>query len=186
MQSAYSLAQWLSFTLLVCIMETARLSLHMTNVFQVTGLLRRTYFFNEQETKYVSIYLNDLKTQVKIGTSSGYAMINDIQWFILVTFKIHIPNSEVHKLGDSRHTLFMYYGRYNLITSENTQVYLSKKDWSGLTDLASCCIDRQVIKFCRLQYEIVNWGKKCFEYKSFCTPPNKNAIYIETLYDDLS
>jgi hypothetical protein len=167
MQSAYSLAQWLSFTLLVFSMQTARLSLHITNVFQMTGLLRRTYLFNEQATKYVSIYLNDLKPQVKIGTSSGYAVLNDTQWFILVTFKGHISKTEVRELGDSRHTLSMYYGRCNPITSENTQVYLSKNDWSQLMDLAGCCIDRQVIKFCTLQGELVDWRKKCFEHKSF-------------------
>ena len=102
----------------------------------MTGLLRRTFLFNE-ETKYVSVYLNEnLKPQVKIGTSSGHVVLNDLQWFILVTFKSNISN-EVHELGDSRHILSMYCGRYIRITSENTQVYLSKKDWSQPMDLAS-------------------------------------------------
>jgi len=40
------------------------------------SLLRRTFFLNEQETKYVSIYLSDdLKPQVKIGNSSGHAVL---------------------------------------------------------------------------------------------------------------
>ena len=70
-------------------------------------LLRRTYYLNEQETKYVSIYLNndDLKATLKIGASSGHAVLNEIQWFILVTFKSDIPKNEVHELGDSQHTL---------------------------------------------------------------------------------
>jgi len=38
-------------------MQSALLSLHIIHVFQMTGLLRRK-FFNEQETKYVSVYLN--------------------------------------------------------------------------------------------------------------------------------
>jgi len=61
----------------------------------MTGLLRRTYYLNEQETKYVSIYLNndDLKPHLKIETSSGHAVLNEIQWFILVTFKSDIPNN---------------------------------------------------------------------------------------------
>jgi hypothetical protein len=44
-------------------MHSALLSLVIINVFQMTGLLRRTYYLNEQETKYVSTYLNndDLK-----------------------------------------------------------------------------------------------------------------------------
>jgi len=109
-------------------MQSALLSLYIIDVFQMTGLLRRTLFLNQQETKYVSIYLNeDLKPQVKIGTSSGHVVLNEMQWFILVTFKSNIPKNEVHELGDPRHTLSMYFGRYIRITSEDTRVYLSKK-----------------------------------------------------------
>jgi len=170
----------------VCNTQSARLNLHFIDVFQMWSLLRRTYFLNEQETKYVSIYLSDdLKPQVKIGNSSGHAVLNDTQWFILVTFKSDIPKGVVHELGDSRHTLSVYCGRYIRITSENTQVHLSKKDWSQLLELASACIDRQVIKFCRLQDELIEWRNKCVESKSFCTPPNTNAIDFETLYDEL-
>jgi hypothetical protein len=88
----------------------------------MTRLLRRTYYLNEQETKYVSIYLNndDLKPYVKIGTSSGHAVLNEIQWFILLPFKSDIPKNKVHELGDSKHTLSVYCGRYIRITSENT------------------------------------------------------------------
>jgi hypothetical protein len=82
-------------------MQSASLSLHIITVFQMWALFRRTYFLNEQETKYVFVYLNDDRTpQVKIGSSSGYAVLNDIQWFVLVTFKSHIPKSEVHELGE--------------------------------------------------------------------------------------
>jgi hypothetical protein len=106
------------------------------------SLLQRTYYLNERGTKYVSIYLNnDLKPQVKIGTSSGRAVLNYTQWFILVILKSDIPKSEVHELGDSRHTLSVYCGRYIRITSRNIQVYLSKKDWSQLMDLANACLD---------------------------------------------
>ena len=138
-------------------MQSAHLSLVIINVFHMTGLLRRTYYFNEQETKYVSIYLNndDLKPHLKIGTSSGHVVLNEIQWFILMTFKSDIPKNEVHELGDSQHTLSVYCGRYIRITSENTQVCLSKKDWSQLIDLASGCIDREVIKYGMLQDEIL-------------------------------
>jgi len=109
-------------------MQIAHLSLHFIAVFQLTGLIRYTFFFNKQETKYVSIYLNDdFKPQVNSGTSSGHVVLNDIEWFILVAFKSHITKGEVHELGDSRHTLSMYCGRYIRITSENTQVYVSKK-----------------------------------------------------------
>jgi len=53
-------------------------SLHIIDVFQMTGLLRRSFFFDEQETMYVSIHVNDnLKPQMKIGTSSGQVVLND-------------------------------------------------------------------------------------------------------------
>ena len=52
-------------------------------------------------------------------------------------------------------------------------------------DLASACIDRQVIKSCRLQEEVVDWHNKCVESKSFAEPPNTNAIDFEKLYDEL-
>jgi hypothetical protein len=95
----------------------------------MTGLLRRTYYLNEQETKYVSIYLNndDLKAQVKIRISSGHAVLNEMQWFILVTFKSDILKNGVHELGDSQHTLSVYSGRYIRIKSKNTEVYISKE-----------------------------------------------------------
>ena len=115
-------------------MQSARLSLVIVNVVEMTRLLRRTYYLNEQETRYVSTYLNnnDLKPQVKIGTSCRHVVLNEIQWFILVTFKSNIPKNEVQELGDLQHTLSVYCGRYIRITSENTQVYLSKKDWSQI------------------------------------------------------
>jgi hypothetical protein len=137
-------------------MQSARLSLVIINDFQMTGLLRRSYYLKRQETKYVSIYFNndDLKQQVKIGTSSGHAVLNEIQWFIVVTFKSDIAKNEGHEIGELQHTLSVYCGRYIRITSENTQAYLSKKDWSQLMDLASGCIDREVIKFGRIQDEL--------------------------------
>jgi len=139
-------------------MESAVISLHNIDVLQMTGLRLRTFFFNDQETMYVSVYLNeDLKPQVKFGTSSAHVVLNDLQLFILVTFKSNISKNEVHELGDSRQTLSVYCGRYIRITSVNTQVYLSKTVWSQLMDLASACIDRQVVKFCRIQDEMVDW-----------------------------
>jgi len=90
----------------------------------------------------------------------------------------------VHELGDSQHTLSLNCGRYIRITSENTQVCLSKKDWSQLMDLASGCIDREVIKYGRLQDKLLEWRNKCIESKSFCTPET-NAIDFNTLWNEL-
>jgi hypothetical protein len=61
-----------------------------------------------------------------VETPSGRALLNDTQWFILVTLKNNIPKSKVHELGDSHHTLSMHCGRHIRITSENSQVLLSK------------------------------------------------------------
>ena len=106
---------------------------------------------------------------MKFGTSSGHVVLNEMKWFILVTFKSNIPKNEMHELGDSRHTLSMYCERYIRITSENTQVYQITKVWSQLMDLASACIDREEIKFSRLQDELVEWRSKCAEAKCFYT-----------------
>jgi len=112
-------------------MQNALLNRYFINVFQMTawGLLRRTYYLNEQQTKYVSIHLNDdnLKTEGKIGTHSGHAVLNETQWFILVTFKIDMTKKELHEIGDPQHVLSVYCRRYIRITSEKTQVLLSKK-----------------------------------------------------------
>ena len=158
-------------------MQSVQFSLHVIDVLQMTGLLRRTFFFNEQETKYVSIYLNeDLKPQMKIGTTSGHVVLNDLQWFILVTFKSNTSKNEVRELGDPRHTPSMYCGRYIRFTSEKTQVYLSRKDWSQLMDLASACIDRQMIKFCRLQDRLVECWFRCVQSKCFYTPRTRMPL----------
>jgi hypothetical protein len=59
-------------------MQCACHSLVIINIFQMTGLLYHTHYLNEQEK--VNNY--DLKPQVKIGTSCGHAMLNDIEkWY---------------------------------------------------------------------------------------------------------
>ena len=60
----------------------------------------------------------DLKPQVKIGTSSGHVALNEMQWFILVTFKSNIAKNEVHELGNPRHTLSVNCRRNMSITSK--------------------------------------------------------------------
>ena len=51
-------------------------------------------------------------------------------------------------------------------------------------DFASGCIDREVIKYGRLQDELLEWRNKCFESKSFRTPET-NAIDFNTLWNEL-
>ena len=106
-------------------------------------LLEHVYFLNKHRTKYVSIFLDEtLKPHVKIASSSRSVVLNQIQWFILVTLKSYIPKSEVHELGDSSHTLSLHCGRYIRIMSEDVQVFLNKTEWSDLMELARTCMDR--------------------------------------------
>ena len=79
----------------------------------------------------------------------------------------------------------MHCGRYIRITSENTQILLIKKEWAHLMEIASACIDRQVIRFSILQGELVECWNKCLREKSFCTPPNANGINLNSLFNEL-
>ena len=101
LRTAYSLAQWLNFHILNLQYAKCTTRPAFNWYFPDDGLLRRTFFFNEQEIMYVSVYLNEnLKPQVKIETSSNHVVLKDLQWFILVTFKCNISKNEVHELGD--------------------------------------------------------------------------------------
>jgi len=188
LRTAYTLTQWLNFHILTLQYAKCSPQAVLFNVFQMTawGLLRRTYYLNEQQTKFVSIYLNDdnLKPEVKIGTPC-HAVLNELQLFILVTLKSDMPKSEVHELGDPHRTLSVYCGLYIRISSENTQVLLIKIDWSQLLNLVSAYIDKEVIKYGRLQEELAEWRNKCFESKLFCTPPDINVIDFNKLWNEL-
>ena len=76
--------------------------------------------------------------------------------------------------------------QYIRITSEITQVLLSNQDWACLMKLASACINRQVIKFSKLQDNMIEWWNKCLREKSFCTSPNTDDIDFDSLYDELN
>jgi hypothetical protein len=143
-------------------------------------LLERTYFLNKRRTKEVSIFLEEtLQPHVKIASSSHSVVLNQIHWFILVTFKNHIPKSELHEFGYSRHTLPMYCGRYICIMSEGVQVLLSKSEVSHLMELASNFMDRQILKRFRLHEEMIEWHIKCCNSKSNYTPPDTNTIELK-------
>jgi hypothetical protein len=53
-------------------------------------------------------------------------------------------------------------------------------------DLSSGCIDREVIKYGRLQDELLKWRNKCFQSKFSCIPPETNAIDFNTLRNELN
>jgi hypothetical protein len=91
-------------------------------------MLERIYYLNKERTKNVCTYLDDnLATQVKITSFTRHVVLNQTQWFILVTFKDY--KCGVHELGDSHHKLFMYSGRYIRIKCDNAQVVLNKTEW---------------------------------------------------------
>ena len=53
-------------------------------------------------------------------------------------------------------------------------------------ELASACINRQVIRFSRLQDELIPWWNKCLQEIAFSTRPDANGIDFDSLYDKLS
>jgi hypothetical protein len=126
-----------------------------------------------------------LTPHIKTVCSSRAIALNRIQWFILVTFKDHTPKDVVHELGDTRHTLDLYCGRYIRFTSDDFHILLSKSQWAYIMDLAGSCVNRQILELFRLHDELLEWRNKCIESKSFCTSPETNAIDFETLYDEI-
>ena len=53
-------------------------------------------------------------------------------------------------------------------------------------ELASVCINKQVIRFSRLQDDLLQCRNKCLQEKAFSTPPNANGIDFYSLYDELN
>jgi hypothetical protein len=149
--------------------QDVHFNLVIINVFHMSTLLERVYFLNKRRTNYVSIFLDEnLSPQVKLVRSSRNVILNQIEWFILVTFKNDIPKSEVHELRDLRHTVSVYCGQYSRNTFEDVSVFLSKSEWSYLMELAGSCIDRQILELCKLYDDLIQRRNKRFDYKSFC------------------
>ena len=73
----------------------------------------------------------------------------------LVTFKDHNPKYVIHELGDACHTLDLYCRRYLRITSDDSHVLLNKSQWAYLMELASSCIDRQIMQLLKLYDELI-------------------------------
>jgi hypothetical protein len=67
---------------------------------------------------------------VKIVSSARTVVLNQIQWFILVILKDHIAKDVMHELGDSRHTMDLYY-RQIRIASDDVQVAMGISDGTG-------------------------------------------------------
>ena len=143
------------------------------------------YHLNVSQTKYVSLFLaEDLTPHFRIVCGNKAVVLNQIQWFILVTFK-DIPKNVFHELGDSLNTLDLYCGKYARITCDNVHVVLTKSQWNYLMHLAESCLNRQIMKMFYLRDDLQKWHKECLETNSFVTPPNTTAIDFEVLYDEL-
>jgi hypothetical protein len=135
-------------------------------------------------SKHVCVYLDDDQApQVKITARKDSVVLNEIQWFILVTFNEY--KCGIHELGDPSHNLFMYCRRYIRIKCGSDQVVLLLTEWSYLMKLASACLDRQIRKLSVLQEEVSAWHDRCLESNTYRKPPSTSVIDFECLYDEL-
>ena len=69
--------------------------------------------------------------------------------------------------------------------SEDVQIFLNKSEWSDLMELASTCIDKQILKLFRQHDDMIEWRNKCYDSRSFCAPPDTNDMDFEILFDEL-
>ena len=159
------------------------LALSVAQLSHSKSAVTSTYLLPQWTTKYVSTYLNDdnLKPEVKIGTPSVHTVLNEVQWYILVTFKSNIPKNEVQRTWwqptypvSVLCTVYPHHEWQHSSASKQTRLVATH-------GLESACIDTEVIKYGRLQNELVEWCNNCFDCKSFCTPPNTNAIHFKKL-----
>ena len=136
LRTAYSLAQWLNF--------------HTLNLQYAKCPTQPAYYWCFPDDRVTSscIFLQraedvneNLKTHLKTGTSSGHMVLNDLQWFILVTFKSIISKNEVHELGESRHPVNVLWTVYTHHEWEHSSV--SKQKRKVTTDGFSECLHRQ-------------------------------------------
>lgn len=89
------------------------------DIFHMWALLECVYPLDKARIKYVSIFLDEnLTPQVKIVISYRVILLNRIQWFVLVTFKDHMPQDVFLELDDLLHTLDLYCGSYIRTTSD--------------------------------------------------------------------
>jgi hypothetical protein len=102
LRTAYLLAPWPNFHILSLKYENYLPHTVFHGCISVDRVLVASmYLLPQRGTKYVSIYLNDynLKSEVNFGTP-GHVLINEMQWFFLVTFKSDIPKNEVRERFD--------------------------------------------------------------------------------------
>jgi hypothetical protein len=123
-------------------------------------LLERVYHLNVSQTKYVSLFLDEnFAPHTRIVCDKKAVMLNQIQWFLLVTFKDNIPKNVFHELGDSLNTLVLYCGKYARITCDNVHVVLAKSQWNYRIHLAESCLSRQIMKMFYLCGDLEKWQK---------------------------
>jgi hypothetical protein len=153
-------------------------------LFQMQPLYQRIYYLNKQLSKYVCIYLDDeWAPQVKIATRASHVVLKRTQWSELVKFDEY--KSGVHNLGDSRHNLFMYCGRFIRLECNTHQVVLLKPEWSCLMKLASACLNSLIERLAAVNAGVLKWCRKCLHYKTYCKPPLTDVIDFRSLYNEL-
>ena len=104
-------------------MQDVRLSPAVTDIFHMWTLLECVYPLKKARIKYVSVFLDEnLTPQMKFVISYRAMMPHRIQWFILVTFKDHMPQDVVLEL-DLRHTLDLYSEPYIRIMSDDILLF---------------------------------------------------------------
>ena len=74
---------------------------------------------------------------MKTVSSACTVVLNQIQWFILMILKDHIPKDVMHETGDSHHTMDLYY-RQIRITSDDVKVAMGTVH---VMAVVSFCID---------------------------------------------
>jgi len=85
--------------------------------------------------------------RLRLVNMTRTVVLNQMQWFILVTFKNLIPKDVMRGLGDSRHTLDLYCRRYIRITFDDVHEVLNKSLRGYLDEMVGFCVDRQIMNF---------------------------------------
>jgi len=154
LRKAYSLAQWLNFCILSLQYAKCPSQPAYHWCFPDDGVTW-SYILLQRGSDKVRLHLPERGHQ-NIGENGNFFRPCGFEWPTVV-HSGYIQEQYIKEWSARtwlpRHTLSVYSGRYIRITSENTQMYLSKKDRSQLIDLASACIDREVIKFSVVEVE---------------------------------
>lgn len=100
-------------------MQIAQLNLAVVNIVQMWTFRERVYSLNKARTKYVAIFLDENLTPSAKTVSSRAVVLNQIQRFVVLTFRDQAAKDVIHETGNLPHILDFYCVRYIRITSED-------------------------------------------------------------------